>query len=59
VFAELDAGRRERLAALVATAEQVLVTAAVPADVPAILAGARFTVTAGALTSPGAPLDAP
>ena len=35
VFAELDAGRRDRLAALVATAEQVLVTAAVPADVPA------------------------
>jgi DNA replication and repair protein RecF len=59
VFAELDAGRRDRLAALVATAEQVLVTAAVPADVPAILAGARFTVTAGALTPPGAPLDAP
>ena len=51
VFAELDAGRRDRLAALVATAEQVLVTAAVPEDVPAILAGARFTVTAGALTS--------
>ena len=59
VFAELDAGRRERLAALVATAEQVLVTAAVPADVPGILTGARFTVSAGALTSPGAPLDAP
>ncbi len=56
VFAELDAGRRDRLAALVATAEQVLVTAAVPEDVPAILAGARFTVSAGALTSPGAPL---
>ena len=50
VFAELDAGRRERLAALVATAEQVLVTAAVPADVPEILTGARFTVAAGALT---------
>jgi DNA replication and repair protein RecF len=59
VFAELDAGRRDRLAALVATAEQVLVTAAVPEDVPAILTGARFTVAAGALTSPGAPLDAP
>jgi DNA replication and repair protein RecF len=49
VFAELDAGRRERLATLVAGAEQVLVTAAVPADVPAILTGARFTVVAGAL----------
>ena len=34
VFAELDAGRRDRLAARVADAEQVLVTAAVPADVP-------------------------
>jgi DNA replication and repair protein RecF len=51
VFAELDGGRRDRLAALVAGAEQVLVTAAVPADVPSVLAGARFTVTAGALTS--------
>jgi DNA replication and repair protein RecF len=59
VFAELDVGRRERLAALVATAEQVLVTAAVPEDVPAILTGARFTVAAGALTSPDAPHDAP
>ena len=35
VFAELDSGRRERLAALVGGAEQVLVTAAVPGDVPA------------------------
>jgi len=50
VFAELDAGRRERLATLVATAEQVLVTAAVPADVPPILTGRHFTVAAGALT---------
>jgi DNA replication and repair protein RecF len=50
VFAELDVGRRDRLAALVATAEQVLVTAAVPADVPDLLTGARFTVAAGALT---------
>ena len=50
VFAELDAGRRDRLAALVAGAEQVLVTAAVPADVPPLLAGARFSLAAGALT---------
>jgi DNA replication and repair protein RecF len=50
VFAELDAGRRDRLAALVAAAEQVLVTAAVPADIPDILTGARFTVAAGTLT---------
>jgi DNA replication and repair protein RecF len=53
VFAELDAGRRERLARLVAGAEQVLVTAAVPQDVPAVLAGERFTVTAGGLTRAG------
>ena len=39
VFAELDAERRAQLADLVAGAEQVLVTAAVAADVPAALAG--------------------
>ena len=44
VFAELDSERRERLAELVAGAEQVLVTAAVPGDVPARLSGARYTV---------------
>ncbi len=47
VFAELDAGRRDRLARLVAPAEQVLVTAAVPADVPASLGGLRYDVSAG------------
>jgi DNA replication and repair protein RecF len=47
VFAELDAGRRDRLAALVAGADQVLVTAAVGADVPAELAGRRLTVAGG------------
>jgi DNA replication and repair protein RecF len=50
VFAELDTGRRDRLAALVASAEQVLVTAAVAADVPASLAGARFGVANGVIT---------
>ncbi|MGY1436834.1 DNA replication/repair protein RecF [Streptomyces reniochalinae] len=47
VFAELDARRRERLAELVAPAEQVLVTAAVPEDVPEVLRGARFAVADG------------
>ena len=47
VFAELDTQRRERLAELVAGAEQVLVTAAVPADVPAALAGTRIDVVDG------------
>jgi DNA replication and repair protein RecF len=47
VFAELDEGRRERLADLVAGAEQVLVTCAVHDDVPARLRGARYTVGDG------------
>ncbi|GAA2651392.1 DNA replication/repair protein RecF [Paractinoplanes durhamensis] len=51
VFAELDGGRRDRLAALVADAGQLLVTCAVPEDVPAALRGARFDVTTGTVTS--------
>ncbi|RAY14936.1 DNA replication/repair protein RecF [Actinomadura craniellae] len=47
VFAELDTGRRTRLAELVAPAEQVLVTAAVPADVPETLTGAAYDVAEG------------
>ena len=50
VFAELDEGRRDRLAELVAGAEQVLVTAAVPADVPEALAGSRYDVHEGVVT---------
>jgi DNA replication and repair protein RecF len=53
VFAELDAGRRDRLARMVAGAEQVLVTAAVPEDVPQVLAGVRFTVSGGGLSNAG------
>jgi DNA replication and repair protein RecF len=49
VFAELDSGRRDRLAELVGGAEQVLVTAAVPGDVPPRLAGAHFTVAGGVI----------
>jgi DNA replication and repair protein RecF len=51
VFAELDGERRARLAELVADAEQVLVTAAVPEDVPAGLSGARFLVKGGLISS--------
>ncbi|MCL3860761.1 DNA replication/repair protein RecF [Actinotalea sp. K2] len=47
VFAELDSRRRERLAALVAPAAQVLVTAAVAQDVPEALEGARIDVMEG------------
>jgi DNA replication and repair protein RecF len=44
VFAELDSERRDRLADLVRDADQVLVTAAVPGDVPGGLSGARYSV---------------
>jgi DNA replication and repair protein RecF len=50
VFAELDSDRRQQLAELVAGAEQVLVTAAVAADVPASLQGVRFLVADGTVT---------
>jgi DNA replication and repair protein RecF len=50
VFAELDSQRRGRLAHLVAGAEQVLVTAAVPEDVPEELAGARYQVLEGVVS---------
>ena len=53
VFAELDVRRRERLAELVAPARQVLVTAAVPDDVPPGLLGARFEVTPGQVRRAG------
>jgi DNA replication and repair protein RecF len=49
VFAELDAGRRGRLAGLVAGAEQVLVTAAVGDDVPSELSGRRLTLADGVI----------
>ncbi|MDQ3106054.1 MAG: DNA replication/repair protein RecF [Actinomycetota bacterium] len=47
VFAELDADRREHLAKSVLESEQVLVTAAVAADVPPGLTGPRFDVLSG------------
>ncbi len=47
VFAELDPGRRQRLATLAVGAEQALVTAAAPNDVPGGMEGARFTIEAG------------
>ena len=50
VFAELDTGRRERLADMVAGADQVLVTAAVPGDVPEQLVGGRYDVHDGTVT---------
>lgn len=51
VFAELDEIRRSRLAELIRDAEQVLITAAVAADVPTSLAGTQFRVAAGSVTA--------
>ena len=51
VFAELDSGRRERLAAMVVDCEQVLITAAVEADVPAELRGRTYAVSLGEVTA--------
>jgi DNA replication and repair protein RecF len=53
VFAELDVGRRERLAELVSTASQVIVTCAVDADVPRALRGARYEVGGGDVSRVG------
>ena len=49
--AEAMQKRRERLAELVADCEQVLITAAVPADVHESLAGRSFTVTLGEVSA--------
>jgi DNA replication and repair protein RecF len=49
VFAELDTQRRTRLAAIVATAEQVLVTAAVADDIPDALLGEQLRVVPGSI----------
>jgi len=50
VFAELDVGRRQRLAEMVSPASQVLVTCAVEQDVPSSLAGIRYAVGDGLVT---------
>ena len=51
VFAELDTSRRERLAELLAPAEQVLITAAVADDVPAALRGQVLSVGSGSVST--------
>lgn len=53
VFAELDESRRGRLAAAVSGFEQLLVTAAVRADVPQELASTVIGIRAGALVVDG------
>jgi DNA replication and repair protein RecF len=53
VFAELDSGRRDRLAELVGGASQLIVTCAVAADVPTALRGVRFDVVEGGVRRDG------
>lgn len=53
VFAELDTSRREHLAQRVKHAPQVIVTAAVPSDVPEELSGTWFDVVAGTVSRRG------
>jgi DNA replication and repair protein RecF len=53
VFAELDGDRREQLALTAGKAEQAIITAAVPDDVPGQLAGTRFEVGDGAVRRVG------
>ncbi|BBE21121.1 DNA replication and repair protein RecF [Arthrobacter sp. MN05-02] len=59
VFAELDAQRRTRLAAIVAPAEQVLVTAAVGDDIPQALLGHQIRVVPGGIAEPDGSVEQP
>ena len=52
-FAEMDFQRRRKLAAIVSGAEQVLVTAAVDADIPEELSGRRVKVVPGGIDEQG------
>lgn len=51
VFAELDAGRRDRLATLIKNNEQVIITAAVAEDVPKSLVSTVFNVRSGVIAN--------
>ena len=53
VFAELDTARRDQLASIAGKAEQVLISAAVPGDVPSTLTGAQYLVADGEVRRAG------
>ncbi|GAA3591860.1 DNA replication/repair protein RecF [Agrococcus terreus] len=59
VFAELDAGRRQRLAEAAGGFEQVLITAAVEDDVPEALRDHRIRIDAGVVVEAGAAARTP
>ncbi|MDQ1741704.1 MAG: replication and repair protein RecF [Pseudonocardiales bacterium] len=50
VFAELDVARRDQLAGIASKAEQVLISAAVPGDVPPALTGAHYAIAHGEIS---------
>jgi DNA replication and repair protein RecF len=50
VFAELDVARRDQLAGIAGKAEQVLISAAVPGDVPPALTGAHYAIAHGEIS---------
>lgn len=50
VFSELDAARRERLAAHLSDIEHIIITAADSASVPESVGGMRYLVTGGVMT---------
>lgn len=54
VFAELDVGRRERLATMAIEATQTLITAAVAEDIPPTLTGTRYEVRKGTVVAQAA-----
>jgi DNA replication and repair protein RecF len=54
VFAELDVGRRERLATMAIEGTQTLITAAVAEDIPVALTGIRYEVRGGSVTAQAA-----
>lgn len=57
VFAELDAARRTRLAERAQECTQVIITTAVPEDIPEALAGELLHVTRGVVTRVRKPSD--
>lgn len=53
VFAELDEGRRERLASAIVDFEQVLITVAVENDIPDVMRGATIRIRGGTIVEDG------
>ena len=50
VFSELDEDRRDKLAQIAKTGEQIIITVAVESDLPKSLTGAKYLVKAGGVS---------